>query len=213
MRGTRVKGHYLSMTTLSNASSRPVVPPGAGDDRRLLALVATGDRSAFGMLYDRHAPAVHAFSRSHCAHREDAEEVTQDVFVTLWNRRRTVTIASESLLPWLLVTCRNKIANQQRAIHVHSRRRAFDGVDDATPSREAGPEALIENEELQRAVDAAISSLAQRDRDVFHYCIIEGLSYDDAAALIGVTKGVIRNRLSRLRAQLRNEISTLRGTP
>lgn len=198
------------MTTISNASApreRQLV-----DDVDLLASLADGGRAAFSELYDRHASAVHAFSRTHLPDRQDAEDTTQDVFVTLWEKRRSVVIVGQSLLPWLLVTCRNKVANRRRASMVQQRHRSDSPVDDSTASTDSDPLLLAEQADLAAALERAVDALSETDRAVFQHCLVDGFSYEDAAHRIGVTSGAVRNRLARVRARLRDELHTLKGT-
>ena len=72
------------------------------DDRGLLARVRNGDERAFAELFDRHARPVLAFARSRLSVSADAEDVAQTAFVLLWEKRRTLELAGESALPWLL---------------------------------------------------------------------------------------------------------------
>ncbi|WP_391857863.1 RNA polymerase sigma factor, partial [Vibrio cidicii] len=134
-----------------------------------------------------------------------------DVFVTLWRKRSTIKIAGDSLLPWLLVTSRNLIANRRRSLHTAERRRAGAAVDAAMPDSRPGPDELAERSQLLAYVEAVASALPEPDRTVFELCIRGDHSYEEAAFQAGISPGAVRNRLSRLRARLRNELRTLRG--
>ncbi|OJX75426.1 sigma-70 family RNA polymerase sigma factor [Leifsonia sp. 71-9] len=182
-------------------------------DRDLLRALVEGRRGALATLYDRHSRVVYAYTAARLEGREDIEEISQDAFVTLWRKRSTITIAGDSLLPWLLVTSRNLIANRRRSLLAAGKRRASAAVDEATPDSKPGPDELVERDQLLAYVEAAASALPEPDRTVFELCIRGDHSYEDAAAQAGITPGAVRNRLSRLRARLRNELHTLRGTP
>jgi len=182
-------------------------------DRDLLRALVEGRRGALATLYDRHSRVVYAYTAARLEGREDIEEISQDAFVTLWRKRSTITIAGDSLLPWLLVTSRNLIANRRRSLLAAGKRRASAAVDEATPDSKPGPDELVERDQLLAYVEAAASALPEPDRTVFELCIRGDHSYEDVAAQAGITPGAVRNRLSRLRARLRNELHTLRGTP
>jgi RNA polymerase sigma factor (sigma-70 family) len=181
-------------------------------DVQLLERMAAGERGAFEQLYDRHVRPVHAYALTHLDQREDAEEITQDVFVTLWEKRTSIIILGNSTVPWLLVTCKNKIANRRRALQVRDRRRSGAHVDEFTPSSSPGPEQIAQIRQLHEILQAAVDALSDTDRAVFDACLVDGRSYTDAAALIGVSSGVVRNRLARVRIRLRSELHTLKGT-
>jgi len=209
-----VEAHFLGMSDL--AEVRP-----AGDatgrsestDRALLRALSGGSTTALSALYDRHSRVVYAYTAARLDAREDVEEVSQDVFVTLWRKRATIELAGESALPWLLVTSRNLIANRRRSLHVHQKRRTDDPVDGSVPDPRPGPDVLAEQQQLLAYVESVVAALPEPDRTVFELCIRGSHSYDEAAAQVGITPGAVRNRLSRLRGRLRSELETLRGMP
>jgi RNA polymerase sigma-70 factor (ECF subfamily) len=182
-------------------------------DVDLLRQLADGSKAALSTLYDRYSRVVYAYTAARLEPREDVEEISQDVFVTLWRRRATIELAGESALPWLLVTSRNLIANRRRALEVVQKRRSDREVDGSVPDDRPGPDEIVEREQLFSYVESVVAALPEPDRTVFELCIRGGSSYEEAAAQVGLSEGAVRNRLSRLRARLRTELRTLRGTP
>ena len=83
-------------------------------DADLLERLASGDQRALSVVFDRHAAAVTRYARAIAASRMDVEEILQDTFVTMWRKAAAITIAETSLLPWLLVTCKNLGRNAAR---------------------------------------------------------------------------------------------------
>jgi RNA polymerase sigma-70 factor (ECF subfamily) len=178
------------------------------DDRRLLALVAQGDEGAFTVLFDRHVRAVFAFARSRLAVAADAEDVAQAAFVLLWEKRRSLELAGESALPWLLGTVRLLAL-------AASRTAAKRGVPLATaelvPDRRPGPDRVTEEAEIEAVLFAAVDALDPIDRRIYRLCIEENRSYADAAVMLGLTATTLRGRLARLRRRLRAELDIVRG--
>lgn len=181
-------------------------------DVALLDELASGSKNAFSRLYDRHSRIVYAYAAARLTSRDDVEEISQDVFVTLWRKRTTLGIVGESALPWLLVTCRNLILNRRRANQTAARRRSDHPADDTIADAAPGPDELTERAQLLALVEAAASRLPEPDRTVFELCIRGDASYEEAALAAGISTGAVRNRLSRLRTRLRSELQTLRGT-
>lgn len=182
-------------------------------DLDLLRRLADGSKAALAALYDRYSRVVYAYTAARLEPREDVEEISQDVFVTLWRKRATITIAGESALPWLLVTSRNLIANRRRSLQVVEKRRSDSPVDGSLADVRPGPEELAERGQLLAYVDSVVAALTEPDRTVFELCIRGDHSYEEAARQVGLSEGAVRNRLSRLRGRLRNELRTLRGMP
>ena len=182
-------------------------------DLDLLRQLADGSKAALAALYDRYSRVVYAYTAARISSREDIEEISQDVFVTLWRKRATISIAGASALPWLLVASRNLIANRRRSLQVVEKRRSDSPVDGSLADSRPGPEELAERGQLLAYVEDVVAALPEPDRTVFELCIRGDRSYEEAAAQVGLSEGAVRNRLSRLRARLRNELRTLRGTP
>lgn len=171
------------------------------DDRALLAAVSTGDSRAFGALYDRHVATVYRFAASLGLDPHAAEDVTQDVFVVAFEKAHAIHLVGGSTLPWLLVTCRNVSRSHIRK-RVRDQQRSTD-LDDTVATRAPGPAEEIERRLLSDAIASAISALSFDDQCLFDLCIEYGFSYAQAAEAFDVSHGVIRNRLSRIRARLR----------
>lgn len=187
----------------------PGEPPHVADDRADLAAAAAGDRAAFHRIYERHVRVVYRHAFSLVSSRSEAEEATQDVFTTLWAKIDRVVIADRSLLPWLLTTSRFVCLNRRRA----ATRRALlhrEGLV-ALPADPVSTEDRVRVKMLRAAIDEALAELSEDDYTLYLLCIEEGLSYEEAARSMGVSHGSVRNRLSRLRARLRDALTPRAG--
>ncbi len=143
---------------------------GTASDRELLGACARGDRAAFGELVGRHNRAVLAFARSRVMNRVDADDVAQEAFVLPWEKRARVTLATDSALPWLLVTVRLKALDRAKTAARH----ATDPIDsvDALPGPESRepPEASAQRM-LATAVAAVVAALPALDRELLQRCL------------------------------------------
>lgn len=181
--------------------------PGDGD---LLVRAAEGDRAAFGQLYDRHVRPVfwQAYAVVHDA--DEAEDITQDVFITTWDKIRTINLVDESALPWLLVTARFTALNaRRRNIKIRQRQSELD------PEMPDGPDSVgdeIEAAQVRTEIDKAVAALSPTDRRLYELCVAGDHTYELAARELGVTHAVVRNRLSRLRSRLRADLRSMRET-
>ena len=191
---------------MSDAARRPASDRAADtpmDDRPLLEQLRAGNQAALAALHERHAHAVYLVARAALGTPDDAEEATQDAFVLLWRKSRQVEVAGTSVLPWLLITVRFLAANIVRARRRQARHVAEFPRDVTDPG--LMEELAITAEQVKR-VEALIAELPKADQDVYRLCLIEGLSYKQAAYQLRVTHSSVRNRLSRVRATLRKEI-------
>jgi RNA polymerase sigma factor (sigma-70 family) len=188
------------------------------DDVELLTRAQEGDRSAFTDLYDRHVRPVYWQAYSVVRDASEAEEVTQDVFVTAWRRIRAITPVDGSLLPWLMVTSRYTALNASR----RASRRRDDAIDDDLPegsterrlsaAGDSPVEREIEAAQVRAEIDKAVASLAPNDRKLYEMCVEGDRTYEQAARELGVSHAVVRNRLHRLRTRLRADLRSMRET-
>ncbi|MET0468036.1 MAG: sigma-70 family RNA polymerase sigma factor [Aeromicrobium sp.] len=176
-------------------------------DRDLLARAAAGDRAAFGQLYDRHVRPVYWQTYSVLRDDREAEDATQDVFVTTWNKIRTINLVDESVLPWLLVTARYTALNARRG---RERRRA-NALDDGL-SAPTAVEDQVEAGLVRAEIEKATAALTPTDRRLYELCVAGDHTYDMAARELGVSHAAVRNRVSRLRTRLRADLRSMRET-
>lgn len=179
------------------------------DDRVDLEAAARGDATAFDALYRRHVTVVYRHAYSLLGTRREAEEIAQDVFVTLWGKIGSVRIVDRSLLPWLLTTSRYLCLNRRRALARNNARLHVDGLV-ALPPDSMSVEDRVRNRALREAIDDALAELSDEDYTLYLLCIEEGLTYQQASLTMGVSHGAVRNRLARLRAGLRIALGATR---
>ena len=154
-------------------------------------------KSDFDSVFAQHGSAVLRYAWRLTRNSDDAEELVQETFLTLWSKRRSLQIVGDSLLPWLLVTCRNHSGNLARRRKRHEA--AELDVDIPSQSSASGSAAS----ELEWVM-AEIASMSPLDRDVCRLCLIEGVPYKDAAALLGITPSTIAKRVERARRHLKS---------
>lgn len=171
-------------------------------DNELWRRAAAGEPEAFGLLYERHARAIHNYLFRRCGNWSVAEDLTSVVFLEAYRRRREAGIAEGKVLPWLYGVATNVVRNQRRSLrrHAETLRRV------PPPDPELGIAGLaadrIDAERQMQRVLAALQQLPESDKDVLALCLWSELSYEDAAAALGIPVGTVRSRLSRARARL-----------
>jgi RNA polymerase sigma factor (sigma-70 family) len=163
----------------------------------------TGSEQALELLYKRHFKALAGYGYRITSDRALVEDAIQDVFVDLW-RRREYLGEIENVRFYLFRALRNQLNRNIR----HD---VFDGAEDiddfldylATLSSE---QQSIEHEvQLGRtqAIQKALGQLSERQREAIHLRFFQGLSLDESADLMGISKQVVKNLLSKSYAILR----------
>ncbi|HWF42371.1 MAG TPA: RNA polymerase sigma factor [Acidothermaceae bacterium] len=178
------------------------VDNGETPDAGLWARACAGDHSAFGDLFVRHANRIHNYCFRRTGSWTLAEDATSQTFMEAWRKRSSIVV-TDSLLPWLFVAannvCRNTERARRRAANVHAKTPQSEHVGDHADEVAA----RIDSERQMQRVLSALRTLKRSDQDVVAMCDWEGLSYDEAAAALGVPIGTVRSRLSRARARLK----------
>lgn len=173
----------------------------AADDASLVAQAAGGSEHAFRALYRAYVRPVYWIAHGLVGDAQDAEDVTQETFLVAWRKLRGLELAGDSLLPWLVTVCRFQAANRIR-LQRRDRRHTAEAAADSIPSTVDVEQQVIDGDLADRIL-REVGGLSTLDQDIFRLCATEGYAYGAAAEQLGVTHGVVRNRLSRIRTRLR----------
>jgi RNA polymerase sigma-70 factor (ECF subfamily) len=152
----------------------------------MMLTISTPDEERFRLAYQRHAGAVWRYLARRLGDDDLAEDLTSEVFVIAWRRRRDAPADS---LPWLYGVARRVLSNDRRAARAHARRVH------ALAEQLAGAPA----EEPSGVVAAALARLSERDREVLLLIAWEGLEPHELPAALGCLAATARVRLHRAR--------------
>lgn len=163
-----------------------------------LDAIRRGDPAALACVLERYWPPVVRYVRRLIEERDAAEDVAQEVFVRLWERREAWD-RDGSLRALLFRLARNLAVDEIR--RGSARRRAGERAPRATDP--PTPYACLEREELARAVARAVDALPERRREVFVLVRYHGLSYRETADALALSPQTVANHLSLALADLR----------
>jgi RNA polymerase sigma-70 factor (ECF subfamily) len=166
----------------------------------------------FRELAEEYAGAIFTYARYSLRHREDAEDLTQEVLVRLWKHHEAIEPAR--MRGWVMQVARNLV------IDVARRQRTRAGVIAEGPAAEetaasvagpGGPDVEMDRNDLRRAVHRAIAGLNEPYRSIVVMREIQGLSYEEIAAGMNMPLGTIKVYLHRARRALRESVRQERG--
>lgn len=211
---------------MSNERSVPT------DEAGLVAAVATGSEAALASLYDRHVNSIFATAFRLIGDRSAAEDIVQEVFLTLWNRAERFDPAVGSLAAWLGTIARNRAVDRLRAAsrrpqlvslspvgaadepdssaleRLANARGTVGGVVDA----DAGdPADVIATVETQAAISAALAIMAEPEREVILLAYRDDLTQSEIAARLGWPLGTVKTRTRRALLRLRVALAEVHG--
>ncbi len=182
----------------SRVEGRPGADPPVRD-ADLLAAVAEGSQPAFRELYDRFAGRLLAYVRRMGGPRVPAEDVVQEIFVSLWVKAGQYRPALGSPEAWIFTITRHKVVDIWRA--------AQPVVDLGETPMEAVMEPVApEDSVTSLSLSKALAALAPEQRRPLELAYFGGLSYQETAQALGLPLGTLKSRirasLSQLRAHL-----------
>ena len=192
----------------------PAAMPMKNEDRQgqsddtLVRRLSDGDEQALAVLYERHRQPVFRFALQMTGDQSVAEEVSQEVFLSLISGSERFDASKGSLAGWLLGTARFQV---YRILRRDRRYLSIDEEpDDERRSREpieqlASPGSQLEDLTRRESVEAlhqAILSLPVHYREVVALCDLNELTYEDAASALDCAVGTVRSRLHRARGLL-----------
>jgi RNA polymerase sigma-70 factor (ECF subfamily) len=179
-------------------------PADARPDAELVRRAADGEREAFAVIYQRYARVVYRFARLMSGSASIAEDVTQEVFVTLMRTLPSYEPRRAGLMTYLYGVARNVTRNRLR------RERRFVSIDTSADDVSDAAQAFIAcataaDDPCTQAAHAQqlvrlrrqILRLPSRYRETVILCDVHGLSYAEAARVLRTPIGTVRSRLSR----------------
>jgi RNA polymerase sigma-70 factor (ECF subfamily) len=185
-------------------------------DEELLKRSAKGDEEAFTILYRRHADVLYRFAFRMTGSSWGAEEIVQDVFMTLVREPGKYDAERGTLPAFLFGITRNKIMthNERLPREISLVERQEDGSGGGLTLRDSFTPAMwAEQRERLEKVRAAVMELPVEFRETVVLCELEEMSYEQAARMLDCPIGTIRSRLHRGRALLLVKLEMLRDAP
>jgi len=156
-------------------------------------------------IVEQHSARVYRLAYRLTGNVHDAEDLTHDVFIRVF--RSLHSYQPGTFEGWLHRITTNVFLDKMR----RKQRIRFDALSDESaarlPTRERGPEATFEATHFDDDVQRALDALSPDFRAAVVLCDIEGLSYEEIAATLGVKLGTVRSRIHRGRAQLREALA------
>lgn len=173
----------------------------------LIKLLAAGDVEAFKIVYRRYFQKVLHFVYRFSLDKEDAEEVVQDVFVKLWNKRTTLD-ADKNLDVFLYVVAKNLVIDRIRKYVATEKRLHLLYHASQNSALQNSTEQLVNFYELKETLDRLIDTLPARRRMIFKLNREKGLSYKEIADVLNISQGTVEKQMSRAIHSLKDKLAS-----
>lgn len=169
----------------------------------MIKQIAKGDRDAFQRFYARYKNNVYNTALGYVQNKEAAEEITQDVFLAIFQKAES--FAGESKVStWVY---RITVNNALNFLDKKSRRPTSDvELEDYHCIDFIHPGVQLENQEKSRYLFAAINTLAENQKTAFVLTYVEGLSQQQVADIMQATVKSVESLLQRAKKKLREQL-------
>ena len=178
--------------------TRETPPAVSGEGDSCVARAAAGDLRAFEQLYEAHLPRVHSLVRRMTGGR-DSDELTQDVFVRVWQKLGTFR-GDSAFGTWLHRLAVNVVIEKFRSDTLR-RQRLHDGEEIFETLS-----APMRSGDLSMDFEAALEKLPDGAREIFVLHDVEGYKHNEIAAMLEISPGTSKAQLHRARMMLRRHL-------
>jgi RNA polymerase sigma-70 factor (ECF subfamily) len=180
----------------------------AADESQLLMRIGRGDELALAALYDRFARPIYSMVYRITHNERDAEEIVQDVFLTVWRTASTFDPKRASAFTWLTTVARNKAIDRIRAAQ---RRIPPPPSEEVASVREsvdlsANPADEVSQADQSEALGSIVRTLPTNQRQAIELAFFEGLTHPEIAERLGETIGTVKSRIRLGMEKLRQKL-------
>lgn len=168
---------------------------GALRDDELLALIASGDEPALGVIYDRYSGLVYTIALRVTGDRQTAEEVMQDVFQGVWQTAGSYQAGRGACAAWMVGIARHRAIDVSRSKRERARNREQTYDQDGFAETTGAPDPGLTDLDLREAVRAALDTLPPSQRQAVELAYYSGFTRVEIAERLGEPIGTIKTRL------------------
>lgn len=175
-------------------------------DQKLFTRLRAGEATALDELFRRHYADLCRVALRFVNNEQEAEDIVQELFVSIWEKRDTQRDDLVSVGPYLRRATRNRSLNYLR----DQKRIPVDGgevpITIATPDQ---ADAALEQDELRNQIHGAIDALPERCRLVFVMSKIEDMTHKEIAGALDISPKTVENQMTRAYRYLRQWLSLM----
>lgn len=169
------------------------------EDQQLLKQISEGDVKSLGILYVLYSAKIHNFAMSMLQNETEAEDMTQDIFLKIWNARSTLGDVT-SLKSYLFSMTHNSVMNliKSRRVRDRYKENSFVAMPQAYEMATA-----VETGELLRSIDTALEGMSELRKTIFRMSRFENRTYQEIADMLMISPKTVQYHISCALGELR----------
>ncbi|HET7746883.1 MAG TPA: sigma-70 family RNA polymerase sigma factor [Vicinamibacteria bacterium] len=172
------------------------------NDTDLVQRCRAGDEAAWRDLVARHTRRVFGIAYRFVGRVDEAEDLTQEIFVKVYQGLERFRPAEGAFATWLSTLARNHAIDEYRRRRQEKLRRVDDAVMEAMPSHAESAVDSLDRMDRVRLVRRGLKALPKDLREPLVLCDLQGLAYDEIAGILNVPLGTVKSRINRGRLEL-----------
>ena len=175
------------------------------DDEILLRLIANKKTEALGVLYDRYGRLAYSIAYRAVSDRETAEEITQDVFLRVWNKAGGYRAERGKVITWIASIARYRAIDvlRHRNIRPESRSVYWDDLLTGHNPQQDGLEDDVEQRQRRNEVRTAMADLPEEQRTALALAFFHGYTHKEIAEIQQLPLGTVKTRIRLAMQKLR----------
>jgi RNA polymerase sigma-70 factor (ECF subfamily) len=168
-------------------------------DQQLWNAIRQSDEKAFSELFNRYWSTAHRIAYSKVRSLETTQEIVQELFITLWDKRETLMVQN---MPAFIATCiKNKAIKYIESQIVKEKYWTY--YKNYIPQTESVTESELDYNELKEAIEAEVERLPAKSKKVFQLNRLQGRSVSEIASMLNLSEKAIEYHLTRSLKHLR----------
>lgn len=175
------------------------------DDQRLVQLLQKGDVAAFDALFGEYSQKLYGFALKYFKNQSDAEELVQEVFVKVWENRRTLK-SDLSFKSYLFTIALNQIRK-----HFNKKATSLKYFESLQNDPEMVDHPSLQNDDYEsvfQEINKLIEQMPPRRREIFMKSKLEGKSSKEIAAEMNISAGTVDNQVSEALRFMRSKLNS-----
>ncbi len=157
------------------------------------------DELAFAELYKRHWKQAHELAYSKVKSKEVTEDIIQELFIALWDKRKTLSI--QNITSYIYVSVKNRVLNYIASSLVH--KKCWNYYKNFVPQSEETTQKIVQYDHLREAIEHGLNSLPNKSKTVFRLNHEQGLSIPEIAGHLNLSEKAIQYHITRSLKHLR----------
>jgi RNA polymerase sigma-70 factor (ECF subfamily) len=163
-----------------------------------------GDDAAWEMVVNSYAKRIYNLSYRYTSRRDEAEDLTQEIFIRVYQNLKSFRADSGSFQSWIMKVGRNLIIDHYRRTRRYQQAAGTEEMeamnlrDDKVPN----PQRSVEQSEASLFLSEGLQALSPELKEAIILRDLEGMAYLEIAGLLGIPEGTVKSRINRARLEL-----------